>query len=217
MKYLIATIFAIAFLLPNNNLSGQNQEQDRLLYSINATALLDGLKGPVNSQIDTFSNRTLFSRVDGLCLASIGATVRYNLYEFGPDLAICAAASPSFGLFIDEASFGIGRFSSPLTVGLDYGVGSTYYTELDFGAFFRVGMDLHAAPLFGFDIDEVPTDEFVRSWILPTAQTGIRVFTRDRCYELCLTRGLGKEFLYKDDEVVRVSSFRLSLGYMFAY
>lgn len=157
-------------------------QNDAIFHSIGWTTYLDYSEGPPTTAIipaDQFSPAiTVYAQERGVSIFTMLYNFRYNLKELSEDAAISLSATPALGVYtsITNNGGGIGHFNLPLTLGWEYGAGSTYNSAKSTGTFFRAGWEYTAAPLAA--VTSQSRVESKKSWGALSLQSGIRYYNK---------------------------------------
>lgn len=108
---------------------------------------------------------------------TIGATLRYNLYEFNEETSLGFSIPFAFGLSRSERASdfvngrnGFGHVQVPFHLTIAKGLGATYQSQSNLGALVSFGMEYNKVGLIG---DRTAIDVANKGWFMPSAQIGI--------------------------------------------
>jgi hypothetical protein len=161
---------------------GAMAQNDAIFHSVGWTVYLDYMQGPPTSFLipatPSSPSRTEYAQEAGVSIFTMLYNFRYNVKELSEDAAISISATPALGVYssISGNESGIGHFNLPITLGWEYGAGSTYNSAKSTGTFVRAGWEFTRAPLAALTSNaEV---ESKKSWGALSLQSGIRYYNK---------------------------------------
>ena len=213
------SLASIVLLLVMTSVIAQN---DAIFHSVGWTVYLDYIQGPPTTYTipaDQISGATtLFTQTQGVSIFTMLYNFRYNLKELNSDAAISLSATPALGIYtgVSNDQTGIGHFNLPITLGWEYGAGSTYNSAKSMGTFIRAGWEYTNAPLIVAESNS--TFDVQKSWGALSLQSGIRYYNKkNRMRELNLkyARGRSGTGANSNGDVVDTRAWAIRLAWVF--
>ena len=142
---------------------------------------------------------------------SFGA--RYNLFDLSDNVAIGFDVSPELGFFAGElrsSDTGLLAFNIPAFISFNFGAGSTYDSDKDFGIAIKPGLEFIYGPISSGDVDDVDKINFI-----PVLQISGRFWkrTNSKLRELYLRVGRQSSDNFEDGQMIIYFGWHYLLGY----
>lgn len=213
MRFFILFIGMFWFLGSHAQLS--DEQRERFFFNTVYSPFLDFVNSPVYLQStpvewDPNQNPTRFeqtpSQILGVSYLSVGIEPRYNLKEWGDNMALAVSMPATIGFAIVGASgndvagaSGIGNLQIPVLCKLYLGNGSTYRTEKNMGFSFGAGLEYNKLPLL-FQSNNSSDEVFRSGWVMPAVSSGLHIWRGNMPMEFNLKFGFGQLRSYSRDK-----------------
>lgn len=132
-------------------------------------------------------------------IISLGAEPRYNLKEFDENSSLSISAPISFGIgnsmsaanddLIVRGVNGFGSIQIPLLIKLNFGNGSTYTTQKDFGFSAGAGIEMNKLGLINLTAN---AKEYNKAFLLPSLSAGVTFMRGNSPMEVNFKYSFGK-------------------------